>query len=93
MRGYSSLFRNIPVLIWAILLTASFGLGTLVGTISLIMVSVGVLTRAFAEVLEEIDEGQIEAIRSTGANYFKVLAQGVLPQCLPGFFWLVSLYA
>jgi len=91
MRAYSSLFRNIPVLIWTILLTASFGLGALVGTLSLIMVSVGVLTRAFAEVLEEIDEGQVEAIRATGANYFKVLAQGVLPQFSPGFFgW--SLY-
>jgi phosphonate transport system permease protein len=91
MRGFSSLFRNIPVFIWAILLTASFGLGVLVGTLSLIMVSVGALTRAFAEVLEEIDEGQLEAVRATGANYFQVLAQGVLPQFLPGFFgW--SLY-
>ncbi|WP_209121623.1 phosphonate ABC transporter, permease protein PhnE [Alkalihalobacillus sp. BA299] len=85
MRGFSSLFRNIPVFIWAILLTASFGLGVLVGTLSLIIVSVGALTRAFAEVLEEIDLGQLEAVRATGASYTQVLAQGVLPQFLPGF--------
>ncbi|MCK0470230.1 phosphonate ABC transporter, permease protein PhnE [Halalkalibacter sp. APA_J-10(15)] len=86
MRGFSSLFRNIPVFIWAIVLTASFGLGVLVGTLSLIIVSVGALTRAFAEVLEEIDMGQLEAVKATGANYFQVLAQGVMPQFLPGFF-------
>ncbi|WP_231686991.1 ABC transporter permease subunit [Bacillus sp. JCM 19034] len=91
MRGFSSLFRNIPVFIWAILLTASFGLGVLVGTLSLVIVSVGALTRAFAEVLEEIDMGQLEAVKATGANYFQAIAQGVIPQFLPGFFgW--SLY-
>ncbi|WP_208592211.1 phosphonate ABC transporter, permease protein PhnE [Gracilibacillus suaedae] len=91
VRAFSSLFRNIPVLIWTILLAAAYGLGTLVGTIALIMVSTGALTRAFAEILEEIDMGQVEAVRATGASYGQVLAQGVLPQFLPGFFgW--SLY-
>ncbi|MGP4040097.1 phosphonate ABC transporter, permease protein PhnE [Gracilibacillus sp. D59] len=91
IRAFSSLFRNIPVLIWTILLAAAYGIGTLVGTIALIMVSTGALTRAFAEVLEEINMGQVEAVRATGASYWQVLAQGVFPQFLPGFFgW--SLY-
>lgn len=85
VRAFSSLFRNIPVLIWTILLSAAFGLGTLVGTIALIIVSIGALTRAFAEILEEIDMKQVEAIRATGASYFQVLSQGVMPQFMPGF--------
>ncbi|MFM9282407.1 phosphonate ABC transporter, permease protein PhnE [Paenibacillus jiagnxiensis] len=85
MRGVTSLFRNIPVVIWTILLVAAFGLGTIVGTMSLILISVGMLTRSYAEVLEEIDMGQVEAVRAAGGSYFQVLTQAVLPQFLPGF--------
>ena len=57
VRAATSLFRNIPVIIWTILLVAAFGLGAVVGTMSLILISIGMLTRSFAEVLEEIDMG------------------------------------
>jgi len=85
VRAATSLFRNIPVVIWTILLVAAFGLGTIVGTMSLILISVGMLTRSFAEVLEEIDLGQVEAVRAAGGSYFQVLSQAVIPQFLPGF--------
>ncbi|WP_404822289.1 phosphonate ABC transporter, permease protein PhnE [Paenibacillus lycopersici] len=84
-RGLASVLRNIPALIWALVLAYAYGLGTLVGTLALVIFSVGTLTRSFAEVLEEIDQGQVEAVRATGANYIKVLSQAVIPQFLPGF--------
>ncbi|MGO4371537.1 phosphonate ABC transporter, permease protein PhnE [Paenibacillus sp. 2TAB19] len=83
MRAASAMLRNVPVIIWTILLVASFGLGKLVGTMSLIIVSIGMLVRCFAESLEEIDMGQVEALRSTGASYTQVITQAVLPQFLP----------
>jgi phosphonate ABC transporter, permease protein PhnE len=85
MRGLSAMLRNIPVIIWTILLVASFGLGNLVGTLSLLIVSVGMLVRCYAESLEEIDMGQVEALRAAGAGYWAVLTQAVLPQFLPSF--------
>ncbi|MNC13884.1 Phosphate-import permease protein PhnE [compost metagenome] len=85
VRAATSLFRNIPVVIWTILLVAAFGLGTIVGTMSLILISIGMLTRSFAEVLEEIDMGQVEAVRAAGGSYFQVLSQAVIPQFMPGF--------
>ncbi|WP_307208434.1 phosphonate ABC transporter, permease protein PhnE [Paenibacillus harenae] len=83
MRAFSAMLRNVPVIIWTILLVASFGLGKLVGTLSLIIVSIGMLVRCFAESLEEIDMGQVEALRSVGASYWQVITQAVLPQFLP----------
>lgn len=83
LRAFSAMFRNIPVIIWTILLVASFGLGKLVGTLSLLIVSVGMLVRCYAESLEEIDMGQIEALRSTGASYWQIIMQAVLPQFMP----------
>ncbi|CAM4393171.1 phosphonate ABC transporter, permease protein PhnE [Paenibacillus alkaliterrae] len=83
LRAFSAMFRNIPVIIWTILLVASFGLGKLVGTLSLLIVSIGMLVRCYAESLEEIDMGQIEALRSTGASYWQIITQAVLPQFMP----------
>ncbi|WP_018750566.1 phosphonate ABC transporter, permease protein PhnE [Paenibacillus sanguinis] len=85
IRGFSALLRNIPVIIWTILFVASFGLGNLVGLLSLLLVSVGMLVRCYADSLEEIDMGQVEALRATGAGYWAVLTQAVLPQFLPSF--------
>ncbi|MDQ6420240.1 phosphonate ABC transporter, permease protein PhnE [Paenibacillus sp. LHD-117] len=85
LRAFSAMFRNIPVIIWTILLVASFGLGNLVGTLSLVIVSVGMLIRCYAESLEEIDMGQVEALRAAGASYWQVIGQAVLPQFLPSF--------
>jgi phosphonate transport system permease protein len=85
VRAICSVMRNIPTLIWAILLVFAYGLGTTVGCIALILTSIGTLTRAYAEVLEEIDMGQVEAVRATGASYGQVLGQAVMPQFMPGF--------
>lgn len=85
VRGFASVLRNIPALIWALMLAYAYGLGTLVGTLAIVIFSVGTLTRTFAEVLEEIDQGQVEAVKATGANFFQVLGQAVMPQFLPGF--------
>ncbi|TDG00560.1 phosphonate ABC transporter, permease protein PhnE [Paenibacillus piri] len=85
VRGMNSILRNIPTLIWGILLVSAYGLGTLVGTLALIITSIGTLTRAYAEMLEEIDMGQVEALRAVGATYIQVLSQAVLPQFMPGF--------
>ncbi|SHN33384.1 phosphonate transport system permease protein [Gracilibacillus kekensis] len=85
VRAFTSIIRNIPGLIWALILVASYGIGVTVGTLSLILGSVGFLTRVFADTLEEIDTGKIEALNATGSSYLQVLAQGVFPQFIPGF--------
>lgn len=84
-RAFSALLRNIPVVIWAILLVSSFGLGNMVGTLSLLIVSVGMLVRCFAESLEEIDMNQVEALRAVGASHWQIITGAVLPQFMPSF--------
>src|SRR5206468_4361101 len=69
----------------AIILVAAYGLGPLVGTLALVISALGNLIRAYAEVLEEIDMAQVEAVRATGAKYLQVLAQAVWPQFWTGF--------
>ncbi|MBB6735096.1 phosphonate ABC transporter, permease protein PhnE [Cohnella zeiphila] len=85
VRGFASVLRNIPGLIWALMLAFAYGIGTLVGTLAIIIYSVGSLVRAYAEILEEIDQSQLEAVKATGATFPQVLGQAVLPQFIPGF--------
>lgn len=84
-RACTALLRNIPVLIWTLILVSSFGLGNLVGILSLLIVSIGMLVRCFAESLEEIDRGQLEALKAAGATHLQVITGAVLPQFWPSF--------
>ncbi|WP_084787479.1 phosphonate ABC transporter, permease protein PhnE [Anaerobacillus alkalidiazotrophicus] len=84
-RSIVAFIRATPALILAIILVVAFGLGTLSGTLALGISGVGILGKAFADVLEEIDQGQVDAVRATGASWFQVMGQGVWPQFKTGF--------
>jgi len=77
--------RSINSLIWALMLVAILGPGVLAGIIAIALRSIGFCAKLLYEAIEEIDEGQVEAIRATGASAPQVLAYGVVPQILPAF--------
>lgn len=87
-RGARSLVgfvRSIPDLIWGLLFVSAVGLGPFPGTVALTLGSIGMLGKLYAEAIEEIDPGQVEALRSTGAHPVQTLAMGVVPQVVPAF--------
>lgn len=84
-RTFTSFLRSIPALVWGILLVSAIGLGPFAGTIAIALSGVGILGKAYAEILEEIDMGQIEAVRVTGASWLQVIGQAVWPQFKAGF--------
>jgi phosphonate transport system permease protein len=47
--------------------------------------SLGFVAKLFAEGIEEIDRGQVEAVTATGAGRFHVLVYGIVPQIRPVF--------
>jgi phosphonate transport system permease protein len=77
--------RSINSLIWALMLVTILGPGVLAGIIAIALRSIGFCAKLLYEAIEEIDEGQVEAIRATGASGAQVLAYGVVPQILPAF--------
>lgn len=72
--------RSVHEMIWAILFVAIIGYGTFAGVMALTLFCVGFAGKLFAEEVEAIDMGQVEAIRSTGANELQVFFYAVLPQ-------------
>ncbi|WP_063515863.1 ABC transporter permease subunit, partial [Schleiferilactobacillus harbinensis] len=90
IRGFASVLRNIPIAGWALLLLFSFKQNDFTGFLALFFLSLGFLTRAFMETIEAIDVEKIQALQVTGANYWQVVAQAVLPEILtPVLSWLL----
>jgi phosphonate transport system permease protein len=77
--------RSINSLIWALLLVAIIGPGLLAGIIAIGLRSIGFIGKLLYEAIEEIDEGQVEAVGATGASGAQVMSYAVVPQILPAF--------
>lgn len=82
-RGIATVFRNIDVTAWALILLFSFGQSSLTGYFALFFGSFGFLTRAFIETIDEVSGGSVEALRATGASYFSIIFQSVIPSSIP----------
>jgi len=87
-----SVFRTLPVLVYAALLSLVLGFGTLAGTVAIMIFTFTLMTKLLYEVIETIDMGAYEAIESTGATKAKAFVAAVIPQISAAFLSL-SLYA
>jgi phosphonate transport system permease protein len=83
VRFLASLCRNIPVVAWAMIFLLSFGQNVVTGLLSLFIGTVGFLTRAFTETIDEAAESSVEALRASGASWPHTVARAVLPSVLP----------
>lgn len=83
MRRAFDFIRGLDALIWTLILVRAFGPGPMTGALAILMTDTGLFGKIFSEALENIDEKQVEGVRSTGANSVQRARFGVLPQVLP----------
>ncbi|SMC70106.1 PhnE/PtxC family ABC transporter permease [Papillibacter cinnamivorans] len=79
VRITAAFFRNVPDVVWAILLMFSFGQNILTGFFALFFTTFGMLTRAFIETVDEVSADCVEALHATGATYMQTVFQGIVP--------------
>jgi len=84
-RGVMSAIRAIPALVWVFIFAALVPLSPLTAMLAVATDTIGNLGRLFTDELEEIQEGPIEAIRSTGASGGQVINFGMLSQVSSSF--------
>lgn len=82
-RAVIAITRSVPDLVWALLFVTAVGLGPFPGALALAVHSVGMLGRLFAEVIEDMDMGPVEALTLTGAGRLQVFTHAVVPGVLP----------
>jgi phosphonate transport system permease protein len=77
--------RTFPEIILALVLIRVFGTGAFTGTLTIGIHSVGMLGKLFAESIENMDRGPIEALDAVGANIWQKIRYGIFPQVFPDF--------
>jgi phosphonate transport system permease protein len=82
-RGFIAVARSLQEVLIAIFFVVLFGFGPFAGFLTLSFATIGFLAKLLAEDIEDIDPAPLEAIRSTGAGWWQVLAYAVLPQVAP----------
>lgn len=85
IKGFVSIVRGIPSLVWILMIVASLGFGGLAGVVGLVFPTVGYLTKSFISSIEEVPEEMIETMTSTGASWFQLIFEGIVPNVLQPF--------
>ncbi len=85
VKGFVNALRAIPELVYALILVSSLGIGSLPGIIAIILHTIGLATKFYAEAIESVDQKQVEAVKSTGSNSIQVIRHAIIPQIMPLF--------
>ncbi|BBX32164.1 transporter [Mycolicibacterium mageritense DSM 44476 = CIP 104973] len=87
-RAVITFCRAMPDLLFAVLFVRALGIGVLPGVLALALHSIGMLGKLFADAIEQTDPGPREAVRTTGAGYFREMLNAVVPQVVPS--WIAT---
>lgn len=88
-RQFMNVIRSINELILALVFVSAVGLGPFPGVLALALHGMGMLGKFFAEAIEEIDDGPLQALRSAGASQLQIIAFGVVPQVITAWIAVV----
>lgn len=79
IRGFAGFIRAVPTIIWVLLFIAGYGLSSTTAIVGMCFHSVAYFIKAYSEAFEEIDQGALEALRSTGARWGQIVLSAVIP--------------
>ena len=82
-RAIVAVTRVVPDLVWALFFVAAVGLGAFAGVLALSVHSIGMLGRLFAETIEDMDIGPVQALEVAGAGRLQRISHAVVPGVLP----------
>lgn len=84
VRIFASIFRNIPDIVWAMIFLFTFGQNIFTGFLALFFVSIGKLTRAFIEIINQTSSDSVEATQASAGNRLQVIGQAIFPDSIAG---------
>lgn len=82
VKGGVAFIRAVPTVLWVLIFAVAAGLGSVAAVIGMTFHSVSYLVKAYSEAFEELDKGVIEALKASGANWWQVVFQAVLPSSI-----------
>lgn len=82
VKSIVAFIRAVPTILWVLIFTVAAGLGSAAAVVGLTFHSAAYLIKAYSESIEEMDDGRIEALKASGANFWQIVFQAILPSCL-----------
>lgn len=79
VKAVVAIIRSIPTILWVLVFTVAIGLGSEAAVLGISFHSIAYLTKSYSESFEEIDAGVIEALRASGASFWQVVFQAIVP--------------
>ncbi|MDP3083835.1 MAG: phosphonate ABC transporter, permease protein PhnE [Rubrivivax sp.] len=84
-KGVLDVARAIHTLVFGLVLVGIVGLGPTAGILAIGLHSMGTYGKLYAESVETLDMGAVDAVRATGASPVQVFFNAVWPSVLPQF--------
>jgi len=82
LKAFVAVVRAGPTVLWVLIFAIGAGLGAVAAVVGMGFHTVGYLLKAYSESFEEIDSGVIEALKASGASWWQIVFQAVLPATL-----------
>lgn len=77
--------RGVSELVFALIFVSAVGLGPFPGVLALALHNAGMLGKFYAEAIEAVDPGPVEALHATGSTWSQTIVYGIIPQVIPHF--------
>lgn len=80
LRTILNTVRSVEAMIWAIIFSVWVGIGPFAGMMALMIHSIASLAKQYSEMVETVNEGPIEGVKSTGATKLQTIWFAIVPQ-------------
>lgn len=77
--------RTVPPIIYGLMFIRVTGPGPFAGLLTMSLCSIGMLSKMYAEAIEELDGRILESLDAAGCGTFAKIRYGILPQLIPSF--------
>lgn len=82
VKAVVAFIRAVPTVLWVLIFAVAAGLGSVAAVIGMTFHSISYLVKAYSESFEELDDGVIEALKASGANWWQIVFQAVIPSSI-----------
>ena len=79
VKAVVAFIRAVPTILWVLIFAVTAGLGATAAVIGMTFHTISYLTKAYAESFEDLDRSVIEALKASGANWWQIVFQAVIP--------------
>ena len=87
IKVFVAIIRAVPTILWVLIFAVTAGLGAVAAVIGMTFHSISYLTKAYAESFEDLDRSVIEALKASGASWWQIVFQAIIPS---SFTYLLS---